>query len=806
MGRSAMKQDYTAHHITILEGLDPVRERPAMYIGSTGMSGLHHLVYEVVDNSIDESLAGFCSEIHLTIHLDNSITVDDNGRGIPVDNHPVADKPAAEVVMTTLHSGAKFDKRSYAFSGGLHGVGVSVVNALSEYLHLEIRRHGKVYKQKYAGGNPKTALRVSGKSKKTGTKITFKPNIKIFDNIEFNFEILSKRFRELAFLNKGLMISIYDERIDTKKVFKYKGGIASFIQYLNKSKNVITKNLYFEGEKENVNIEIAVQYNDGYNENILSFVNNIHTNDGGTHVVGFKSGLTRAINQYAVNNNLLKNFKSSVIGDDIREGLTAILSIKMSNPQFEGQTKAKLGNSEIKGTVESFTHETLLQYLDENPSVGKKVVEKAIDAARAREAARKAKELVRKRNALDSSVLPGKLADCQAKDPNIAEIFLVEGDSAGGSAKQARDRAFQAILPLKGKILNVEKARFDKMISNEEIKTMITAFGTGIGKDDFDIHKIRYKKVIIMTDADIDGAHIRTLLLTFFYRQMTEIIDRGYLYIAQPPLFKVKSGNKDIYFKDETDLNEYIVNRSVDIIKIESKKSRTISGNKIINIFKLIEKLKSILEEFRKIKYDSYIINSIALENNVSLKILQSKKVLNNFASNIISYLNLMENKYNSLNYEITRESDNGYYKLVFSSQIGTETFRTVFDEHFLNSNKFKKIQSIVNKLRSYAELPWLVSFKNEAFRLFSFLDFLDILFEKSQKGLVIQRYKGLGEMNPTQLWETTMDPEKRVLLRVCVEDVLETDEIFSILMGDNVEPRRQFIQDNAMNVSNLDI
>jgi DNA gyrase subunit B len=777
-----------------------------MYIGSTGPSGLHHLVYEVVDNSIDESLAGFCNEINLTIHLDNSITVDDNGRGIPVDNHPVAKRPAAEVVMTTLHSGAKFDKRSYAFSGGLHGVGVSVVNALSEYLSLEIRRDDKIYKQKYTRGNPTGDLKVSGKSKKTSTKITFRPDTKIFSNIEFSFETLSKRFRELAFLNKGLMISIYDERIDRKNVFKYKGGIASFVQYLNKSKNVITKSVYFDGEKENVNIEIAVQYNDGYTENILSFVNNINTNDGGTHVVGFKSGLTRAINQYTINNNLLKNFKSSIIGDDIREGLAAIMSIKMSNPQFEGQTKEKLGNSEIKGIVESFTHEMLLQFLEENPAVGKKVVEKAMDAARAREAARKAKELVRKRSSFDSSVLPGKLSDCQARDPNIAEVFLVEGDSAGGSAKQARDRAFQAILPLKGKILNVEKARFDKMISNDEIKTMITAFGTGIGKDDFDINKIRYKKIIIMTDADVDGAHIRTLLLTFFYRQMTEIIDKGYLYIAQPPLFKVKAGNKDVYFKDEGALNEFIVNKSVDLVDIKSKDKKSIKGTKLINTFKLIEKLKMLMDEFTRIRYDSFIMNSIALEKNISAKMLRNKRLLNNFASNIISYLNLVDNKYNALSYEISKEADNGYYRLIFSSQIGTESFKTVFDEHFINSNKFKRIQNLVEKLRNHAELPWIVTFKNEQFRLFSFLEFLDIIFEKSQKGLVIQRYKGLGEMNPAQLWETTMDPAKRVLLQVRIEDALETDEIFSVLMGDSVEPRRQFIQENAMNVSNLDI
>jgi DNA gyrase subunit B len=797
---------YTAKNITILKGLQPVRERPAMYIGSTGIDGLHHLVYEVVDNSIDEALVGYCSEIYVTIHLDNSVTIEDNGRGIPVDQHPDVKKPAAEVVMTTLHSGAKFDKKSYAFSGGLHGVGVSVVNALSEYLNMEIRRDGRVYKQKFKRGKAVTRLEVAGKSKKTGTKITFKPDEQIFQAVEFDFETLSRRLRELAFLNKGLLISIHDERVENKNIYKYKGGLVQYVEDLNKNKSNVTKIVHFEGEKDEINIEIALQYNDSYVEKLISFVNNINTKEGGTHVIGFKSGFTRAVNQYALNYNLLKNFKYAVTGDDIREGLTALLSIKMANPQFEGQTKTRLGNSDIKGIVESFVHERLLQYCEENPPVARKIMEKAMDAARAREAARKAKELVRKKNSLEPSVLPGKLADCQEKDPSVAEVFLVEGDSAGGSAKQARDRGFQAILPLKGKILNVEKSRFDKMISNEEIKTIITALGTGIGKEDFSIDRIRYKKIIVMTDADIDGAHIRTLILTFFYRQMPEIIKNGYLYIAQPPLYKVKEGKEDLYFKYENDINEFLVNRSLKSIEIATDGDKKISGRKIVNIYKIINRIDNILNQFEKIKYDANIVNTLSLENSINIDILKDQKKLTKLANNIVSYLNVMEDRYAKIDYELEKEEDNGLMKLTFRSYRDNALFTTVVDHHLLESNRFKELKGKLDDLKDTGQLPWQVTVGKEQKEIRNYVDFLPIVFQESKKGLTIQRYKGLGEMNPEQLWETTMDPEKRILLKVMVEDVIEADEIFSVLMGDNVEPRRKFIQDNAMNVMNLDI
>jgi len=778
-----------------------------MYIGSTGIDGLHHLVYEVLDNSIDEALAGFCSEIYVRIHLDNSITIEDNGRGIPVDIHPEAKKPAAEVVMTTLHSGAKFDKKSYAFSGGLHGVGVSVVNALSEYLYLEIKRDRKIYRQKYSRGKPLTKLEIVGKSKKSGTKITFKPDEEIFDTIEFDYEILSKRLKELAYLNRGLLISIHDERIEEKKVFKFNGGLKSFVEDLNKKVNKITKVIFFEGEKENISIDVAIQYNDTYAEKLISFVNNINTKEGGSHIIGFKSGLTRAINQYALSNNMLKNFKYSITGDDIREGLAGIVSIKMSSPQFEGQTKTRLGNSEVKGIVESFVHERLLQFLEENPSIAKKILTKAMDAARAREAARKAKELARKKNVLEGGILPGKLADCQTKDPERSELFLVEGDSAGGSAKQARDRVFQAILPLKGKILNVEKARFDKMISNEEIKTIITALGTGIGRDDFEIEKIRYKKIIIMTDADVDGAHIRTLLLTFFYRQMPDIIDNGFLYIAQPPLYKVKIGNNnDIYFKNDEELRNYLLQKAITSIRIETKDNNLINGKAILPIFNIIEEISGFYSNFEKINFDPYVINAIAFETDLTEDDMKNEKKLRKIANDITSYLYVFIGNYSRIEIDVKRKDENDYLQMIFNTYRNNNKYTTSVDHHFLGSKRFKKIKMNLAKLKKYGSFPWTVSIGKETEIVKNPIELLNIVYEKSKRGLTIQRYKGLGEMNPNQLWETTMNPDKRVLLQVHVEDALEADELFSVLMGDNVEPRKQFIQENAMNVVNLDI
>jgi DNA gyrase subunit B len=790
----------------ILEGLEPVRERPAMYIGSTGPSGLHHLVYEVVDNSIDEALAGFCDEIHVTIHQDNSITIEDNGRGIPVDEHPVAKRPAAEVVMTTLHSGAKFDKRSYAFSGGLHGVGVSVVNALSEHLHLEIKRDSRIYTQDYVRGKPEGPLQSRGKSTRTGTKVTFKADPDVFEETTFSFETLSRRLRELAFLNKGLFISVHDERTDEKKEYKYKGGIASFVEYLNKNKNTITKVIYFEGEREDVNLEMALQYHDSYSENLLSFVNNINTTEGGTHVIGFKSGLTRAINQFALASNLVKNFKFSIMGDDTREGLSAIINIKMLHPQFEGQTKSKLGNSEIKGIAESFVHEKTLQYLEENPSAARKIIEKSAEAARAREAAKKAKELVRKKSSLDSSVLPGKLADCQARDPRISEIYLVEGDSAGGSAKQARDRAFQAILPLKGKILNVEKARFDKMISNEEIKTIITALGTGIGKSDFNIEKLRYYKIIIMTDADIDGAHIRTLLLTFFYRQMPEVIDKGFLYIAQPPLYKIKVSREERYFKNDGEFHGYLLSKSMDSVRVQVKDGASLDGNKVLDAYRTIEKVDGILRHFEKMRVDNDILQAAISEQAFRQEALTDERRSARLARNLLSFLNVLPNKNSRIDFHVEKDPEDGLHRIVFTSQAGTHTFRTVLDQHLLESSRYQQLVKLMTKLRGFGELPWSVLLDGERHDLLDYRGFRGMILDYSKRSMTIQRYKGLGEMNPDQLWDTTMNPKTRTLLKIRVDDVLEAEEIFTILMGDEVEPRRQFIQDNAMSTTNLDI
>lgn len=801
-----MEAAYTAENIKILEGLEPVRERPAMYIGSTGLVGLHHLVYEVVDNSIDEALAGYCDEITVIIHRDNSVTVEDDGRGIPVDIHPIAGKPAAEVVMTTLHSGAKFDKKSYAFSGGLHGVGVSVVNALSEKLYLEIHRDGWVYTQSYSRGVPTTPLQAVRKTRKHGTKITFLPDPEIFETTEFSFEILSRRLRELAFLTSGITITIADERIDEKKVFKYKGGVASFVEYLNRNKNPITKVIHLTGEKEGILFDIAIQYNDSYVENLLSFVNNINTAEGGTHVIGFKTGLTRAINQYASVNNFLKNFKYSITGEDIREGLSAVISIRMANPQFEGQTKSKLGNSEVKGICESFTHEKLYQFLEENPAAAKRIVEKSMEAARAREAARKAKELARKKNTVDLGSLPGKLADCQTKDPSMAELFLVEGDSAGGSAKQARDRTTQAVLPLKGKILNVEKARFDKMISNEEIKTMITALGTGIGDNDFSIERLRYGKVIIMTDADVDGAHIRTLLLTFFYRQMPQVIEKGCLYIAQPPLFRARLENTDHYFKDERELNSFIVERSIKKVKLKTGEGTVIEGNKLLEVYRAAEKMEEAIRSLEKIHYDWFIVEGLAMEEAIGPDICADPKALERLGRDLVLYARSVCNDYVEIGFSVNEGQGNGSYGLEISSQRGGQSFHTVVDEHFLLSSRLKGFRELRRKLGSLGPMPWALISDGEVVEVNRMEGLARSISELCRAKATVQRYKGLGEMNPEQLWATTMDPQRRTLLKVRVEDLVEADQIFSILMGDSVEPRREFIQANAMNVTNLDI
>jgi DNA gyrase subunit B len=790
------EKKYGAESIKVLEGLSAVRKRPAMYIGSTGPQGLHHLVYEVVDNSIDESLAGYCNDIEITIHLDGSVTVEDNGRGIPVDMHPTQNKSAAEVVMTVLHAGGKFDSDSYKVSGGLHGVGVSVVNALSEKLELEIRRNNRKYRQSYRRGVPQEPLREEGETGKRGTKITFWPDPEIFETTEFSFEILSRRLRELAFLNAGVNIRILDERSEKEHVFVYEGGIVSFVEYLNRAKTPLhTPPIFITGQREGVEMEIAFQYNDGYDERIFSFANNINTHEGGTHLIGFKAALTRTMNTYATANNLLKNIKTSISGDDLREGMSAVLSVKVPDPQFEGQTKTKLGNSEIKGYVETLVNEKLAIFLEENPQVARKILDKGIEAARAREAARKARDLTRRKGALDGLSLPGKLADCQEKDPALCEIYLVEGDSAGGSAKQGRDRRYQAILPLKGKILNVEKARFDKMLTSNEIRTLITAMGTGIGKEDFEIDKIRYHRIIIMTDADVDGSHIRTLLLTFFFRQMPEIIERGYLYIAQPPLYKSKKGKSEIYLKDEEALLEYLLGQGVESITLQFEKT-----DKVLRGRQIIPTLRNIIE-FNRL-FEKMVHKGINAE---ILKIFVEAKMANSFAD-MVELAPLAE-KLRLLEPRATFEVMDNPSRILFS--LGN--IRARIDQGVLEALSSREYQLL---LQAYAQVEdicrdekaFISSDGQEESTVGDRQELLNFFLSRARKGQYIQRYKGLGEMNPDQLWETTMDPDKRVLLQVKIEDAVEANEIFTVLMGDQVEPRREFIENNALNVANLDI
>jgi len=792
-------EQYTADQIKVLEGLSAVRKRPAMYIGNTGLEGLHHLVQELVDNSIDEALAGYCQKIEVIIHIDNSVTVRDDGRGIPVDIHEKEKRPAVEVVMTKLHSGGKFDNKSYKFSGGLHGVGLSVVNALSEFVELEIKRDGKVYHQRYERGEAKTNLEVIGKSKTTGTQIRFKPDREIFETINFNFDILSQRLRELAFLNKGLSISIEDERTGKRHDFFYKGGIISFIEYLNKNKNCLhPKPIYIQGVKNGVEVEIAFQYNDGYTENLFSFANNINTHEGGTHLIGFKTALTRTINQYATNYNLLKGVKESITGEDTREGLAGVISVKLTEPQFEGQTKTKLGNSEVKGIVETLVNEKLGSYFEENPSVARKIISKVIDAARAREAARKARELSRKKGLLEEDSLPGKLADCQQKDPRFSEIFIVEGDSAGGSAKQGRDRSNQAILPIKGKILNVEKARFDKMLANEEIRLLISALGAGIGKDDYDIQKLRYHKIIIMTDADVDGSHIRTLLLTFFYRHMPEVIEKGYLYIAQPPLFKVTEGKKDIYIKNEEEFNKYLIQRAISKSEVIVKETNKKLTDKKLNL--LLEKIllfNNLSQRIQKKGYPNYILRFL-LKNGIQNQSPFLDK------QNITKLQRLLrENGFETV--EVYWDEENNLYGIEVRNTNGKEE-RTKIHWGLISSVEYQHLFQVYQEIQQLAPPPYVVFEDGNKVVIEEEEGLLQSLGQLGKEGLTIQRYKGLGEMNPEQLWETTMNPQTRTLLKVTIEDAIEADEIFSILMGDEVEQRRKFIEENALMVQRLDI
>ena len=787
--------DYGAESIKILEGLSAVRKRPAMYIGSTAAQGLHHLVYEIVDNSIDEALAGHCDTVAVTINTDGSVTVVDNGRGIPTDMHPSEGRSAAEVVLTVLHAGGKFDNDSYKVSGGLHGVGVSVVNALSKWLELEIRRDGKIWRQSYRQGDPQAPLEVTGETKRRGTKITFMPDEEIFETTEFSFDVLSQRLRELAFLNAGVRITITDERAEGKShEFYYEGGINSFVEYLNRAKTALhAKPIYVKGEKNGVEIEISMQYNDSYDEKIFTFANNINTHEGGTHLVGFKAALTRTMNGYASANDLLKKEKVAISGDDLREGLTAVVSVKIPQPQFEGQTKTKLGNSEVKGYVESLLNEKLAAYLEENPKVAKDVLNKSIEAARAREAARKARETVRRKGAMDLGGLPGKLADCQEKDPAQCELYLVEGDSAGGSAKQGRDRRFQAILPLKGKILNVEKARFDKMIASQEIRTLITAMGTGIGKEDFDIARLRYGRIIVMTDADVDGSHILTLLLTFFYRNMRELIERGHLYIAQPPLYKVKRGKKEMYLKNEAALQQFLLDEGAEELTLRLEKGdRIYKGAQIIPVIRQFIEHRAILDKVVKKGIGAELL-ALMLQAGVPAGIEE--------LSQLTGCLERMKELHGDAEYQVDEE------RITFS--LGN--IRNQIDAQTLNLLGSHEYELLVENYRRVCEtmaggLAYLEQESKLLLTTASHEELLSWFMEYAKKGLNIQRYKGLGEMNPEQLWETTMNPQNRTLLQVKIEDLVEADEIFTILMGDQVEPRRDFIEQNALNVVNLDI
>jgi DNA gyrase subunit B len=816
MNNENMNQDvYNEDNIKVLEGLEAVRKRPSMYIGNIDIEGLHHLVYEVVDNSVDEAMAGHCDTITVTIHTDNSVCVEDNGRGIPVGIHKTEKVPALEVVMTKLHAGGKFDNNSYKVSGGLHGVGVSVVNALSKRLDVTVYSGGKEYFQTFKRGVKKTELTVLGETEKTGVKIHFIPDTKVLNTDEFNFDTLCSRFRELAFLNPNIRIKVEDKRSEKKKEFYYKGGIMSFVEYLNRHHSALHKPIFIEGEKSDVQIEVAIQYNDTFTEKIFSFANNINTVEGGFHLIGFKSSLTRTINSYLAAGNLPKNLTEKISGDDIREGLTSIISVRIKEPQFEGQTKTKLGNSEVKGLVESLVNEKLSVFLEENPGVAKKIITKAVNASRARDAARRARDMARNKGALSDSTLPGKLAECQVSDPDQREIFLVEGDSAGGSAKQGRDRKFQAILPLKGKILNVEKARFDKILTSEEIKNIITALGTGVGKEEYDIEKIRYKKTIIMTDADVDGSHIRTLLLTFFYRQMPDIISNGYLYIAQPPLFKVGKGKSAVYLKDEPELDDYILKKICEKRALRNSDGQNgpkeITGSGLGHFLENLSRYHKIRANFKSRGIEKGILETL-LEGGVEKKdFLKDKDKMLSLKERFIkkSYEATgpvwnEERKTYEIKITIPRdEKYSGLYDIDEKPQPQLKIGRGL-----IYSSNYQKLLGFSKKISEFDQPPFSIRAKSgeEKFLIKDKDHLLKHLMEEGKKGTSIQRYKGLGEMNPDQLWETTMNPEKRTLLKVKVEDIFETDSIFSLLMGENVEPRRAFIQKNALNVTSLDI
>jgi DNA gyrase subunit B len=801
------EQTYDADSIKVLEGLEAVRKRPAMYIGSTGKDGLHHLVYEIVDNSIDEAAAGFCDTILVKIRVDNSILVDDNGRGIPVDIHKTEGVSAAEVAMTKLHAGGKFTGETYKVSGGLHGVGVSVVNALSKRCELEVRRDGNVYRQTYQRGVPDAPLKAVGKTRGRGTTVSFLPDDEIFEETEFSFDIIANRLRELAFLNSGVKITLIDERVDKSAEFYYKGGIVSFVEYINRNKKTLHKDpIYVTGAREDCTVEVALQYNESYLENIFSFANSINTVEGGTHMVGFRSALTRVFNNYAITNKIIKDGKESLRGEDLREGLACVISVKVRNPQFEGQTKTKLGNSDVKGLVEGIVYEKIGAYLEENPSVAKQILNKCMEAARAREAARRARELTRRKSALDVGSLPGKLADCQEKDPALSEIYLVEGDSAGGSAKQARDRKNQAVLPLRGKVLNVEKARFDKMLQNEEIKVMVTAFGSGIGPGDFDVNKLRYHKVIIMTDADVDGAHIRTLLLTFFFRQMRELIERGHLYIAQPPLYKLVDKKKEIYIQNEEMMKSYVIENGVEKVNLRNGDGSPlpVTGSKLLQVIKKIMRMEDLLDRFERDRRDRQLIRIVAGDPGLNEDAFENDHDLLKIAARTVVALGTDV----ATDYRIDSDPDHGGFKMVFEIKQGNKTVINCIDKELFRTPQFAEIRNLLSQTMILGEPPYRDQPEESASPIIlpSTKALVEHIIALGKRGLTIQRYKGLGEMNPEQLWETTMNPEKRTLLRVSVEDAVVADEIFTTLMGDQVEPRRDFIYQNALHVSNLDI
>ncbi len=821
----AKETKYDATTIQVLEGIEAVRKRPAMYIGDVSARGLHHLVYEVVDNSIDEAMSSYCQNIQAIVHMDNSVTVIDDGRGIPVDMHKTQKKPAVEVVLTTLHAGGKFDHKSYKVSGGLHGVGVSVVNALSEWLEVEVRREGKIYHQRYEYGKTASKLTVIGKSKKSGTRVTFKPDKEIFSGkIDFSFDTLSNRLRELAFLNKGLKIDIKDERSGKENSFKFDGGIESFVEYLNKNKNPLHKKVIcFQKEKEKIFAEIAMQYNDGYAENIFSFANNINTIEGGTHLSGFKSALTRTINQYCKNRNLLKENDAAISGDDAREGLSAVINVRLPDPQFEGQTKTKLGNSEVQGIVESIVNESLGTFLEENPSISNKIVEKSLLAARARDAARKARDLARRKGALDGNSLPGKLADCSERDPALCELYIVEGDSAGGSAKQGRDRRFQAILPIKGKILNVEKSRLDKVLSNEEIRVIITALGTGIGEEEFDVAKLRYNKLIIMTDADVDGSHIRTLLLTFLYRQMASLVEQGHVYIAQPPLYKIKRGKREEYIETEGEMSQLLLELGREGLSlVRSKDKHTCTDNQFKELLNLLVEIENLAVSIERkgVSFSEYLtfMHSKTKKMPIYMVKVEGKDQFVYTDEELAKLVKAEEEKLGEdveIDGEMVGEPEKNakmlnlieFYEAPDLEKLIQKIEKSGFDMANYSPVEVKEDEQKKKGSKKKEEPIYnIINEKKEEVPFNSMKDILAFVRATGKKGMTIQRYKGLGEMNPEQLWETTMNPEKRTILQVRLEDAVKADEIFTVLMGDQVEPRRKFIETHAPEVRNLDI